>query len=98
MLEDTRLLKFYIDLTPRQREVLQLVSKGLKNQEIAARLSITPSVVAEHLSNIYQLVGALDELDAGSHPNRYVVVSLFAPFFERHPDLRTPLDGDALAD
>jgi DNA-binding NarL/FixJ family response regulator len=41
MIDDTHLMKFYIDLTPRQRQVLQLVCKGLRNRDIAQRLNIT---------------------------------------------------------
>lgn len=81
----TGLLKFYIGLTPRQREVLQLVSMGLTNQEIARRLCVTPGVIAGHLTNIYE------ELAAAGFPavksSRYQVILLFGTFFQRHPEL-----------
>jgi DNA-binding NarL/FixJ family response regulator len=45
------------DLTRREREVLNLVAKGLTNQEIADRLSITEGTVKNHVHNI---LGKLD--------------------------------------
>ena len=45
------------ELTPREREVLDLVAKGLTNQEIAERLMITEGTVKNHVHNI---LGKLD--------------------------------------
>lgn len=84
MYEDNDLLRFYIRLTPRQREVLQLVSQGLTNKQAAAHLCIAPSVVAGYLTTIYETLAA-DEALGGSAPNRYVLISLYAEFFRRHP-------------
>jgi NarL family two-component system response regulator LiaR len=39
-------------LTPREVEVLQLVARGLSNQEIAARLHIAERTAAKHVCNI----------------------------------------------
>jgi DNA-binding NarL/FixJ family response regulator len=38
-----------VRLTPRQREVALAVAEGLSNEEIAARLVVTPGRVANHL-------------------------------------------------
>ncbi len=86
MEDDTRLLRFYVGLTPRQREVLQLVSMGMSNREAAARLFVAPSVVAGHLTNIYGEIACVEGLPV-AQPNRYVVVRLFGDFFERYPEL-----------
>lgn len=41
------------DLTPREREVYELVITGKCNKEIAAQLGITTRTVRFHLSNIF---------------------------------------------
>ena len=42
------------ELTPREREVLDLVVHGLSNKEICERLSVTVAAVRFHLKHIYQ--------------------------------------------
>lgn len=42
------------ELTQREREVLQLVTEGASNKEIAARLNITENTVKNHLRNILE--------------------------------------------
>ncbi len=44
-------------ISPREQQVLQLVSAGLSNREIAARFSISASTVKTHLENIYRKLG-----------------------------------------
>jgi DNA-binding CsgD family transcriptional regulator len=44
-------------LTPRQREVLQLVAAGATNNEIARRLSVSEHTVKKHLENAYEKLG-----------------------------------------
>jgi DNA-binding NarL/FixJ family response regulator len=44
-------------LTPRQREVLDLVAEGLSNAQIARRLFLTEFTVKQHLSKAYKLLG-----------------------------------------
>ena len=43
----------YQPLTPREREILQLMSEGLPNKTIAMRLSISERTVTTHVANIY---------------------------------------------
>jgi len=40
-------------LTPREREILNLMSQGLPNKTIASRLSISERTVTTHIANIY---------------------------------------------
>lgn len=44
-------------LTPRELELIKLVAEGLRNKEIAERLSITEGTVKIHLHNIYDKLG-----------------------------------------
>lgn len=44
-------------LTPRERDVVRLVSEGLKNKQIAERLSVADVTVRHHLTSIYSKVG-----------------------------------------
>jgi ATP/maltotriose-dependent transcriptional regulator MalT len=45
-------------LTPREREVLDMLSEGLRNREIAKRLFISEKTVKVHVSNILRKTGA----------------------------------------
>jgi DNA-binding NarL/FixJ family response regulator len=45
------------DLTPREKQVLELVEQGLKNKEIARELSIRPGTVKIHLKHIFEKTG-----------------------------------------
>jgi len=40
-------------LTPREREVLELMAEGRTNAAVAAALVVTPSAVEKHVSNIF---------------------------------------------
>lgn len=41
-----------LDLTEREREVLTLMIEGLNNTQIAGRLTVSPSTIKSHVSNI----------------------------------------------
>jgi len=45
-------------LTPRELEILRLIAVGMRNQEIADQLFISPATVKRHIANVY------DKLDA----------------------------------
>lgn len=55
---DTRLDR----LTPREREIAQLIGGGASNKEIAGRLSITEATVKAHLTAIFRKLGLSDRL------------------------------------
>jgi len=52
-------------LTPREREVLNLMAEGLSNGGIAERLVVSQGAVEKHISNVFMKLG-LDPED-GSH-------------------------------
>ncbi len=59
-------------LTPRERDVMELVAQGRSNAAIAAQLAITERAVAKHTSNIF---GKLD-LPPSDDDNRRVLAVL----------------------
>ncbi|HVR31033.1 MAG TPA: response regulator transcription factor [Thermoanaerobaculia bacterium] len=56
-LEDSETSTAEPALTPRELELVRLVALGLRNKEIADRLSITEGTVKVHLHNIYDKLG-----------------------------------------
>lgn len=50
-------------LSPREREVIALVGEGLKNQQIANRLSLSEITVRHHLTSIFAKLGVADRLE-----------------------------------
>lgn len=51
-------------LTPRQLEVLNSVSRGFTNREIADQFGISPESVKTHLENIFVRIGASSRSEA----------------------------------
>jgi DNA-binding NarL/FixJ family response regulator len=48
------------DLTPRERDVLELVAQGRRNAAIATALGMAPKTVANHLSSIFTKLQVTD--------------------------------------
>ena len=52
------------DLTEREREVLDLITKGMANKQIAHALNISDSTVKAHVGSIFQRIGVADRTSA----------------------------------
>ncbi|RJP51080.1 MAG: DNA-binding response regulator [Anaerolineaceae bacterium] len=55
-----------LDLTEREREVLSLMIEGLNNTQIAGRLTVSPSTIKSHVSNILSKLGVTSRTEAVS--------------------------------
>jgi DNA-binding NarL/FixJ family response regulator len=51
-------------LSPREREVLLLVTNGMANKQIARALGITERTVKAHLGSVYRHIGVADRTSA----------------------------------
>ncbi|MHC9002338.1 LuxR C-terminal-related transcriptional regulator [Enterobacter adelaidei] len=52
------------NFTPRQKEVLHMIMRGLPNKKIAAQLSISEPTVKEHISHILKKMGVNTRMEA----------------------------------
>jgi DNA-binding CsgD family transcriptional regulator len=67
-------------LSPRERQVLEMASKGLTNRQIASRLSVTVHAVKFHLAGVYRKLGVRNRTEA--------VVVFLAAMTRRIPEVR----------
>lgn len=65
----------YGNLTDREKEVLQLLSEGLSNTEIAERLIISSHTAKVHVSNILSKLDVTDRVQAAVKAYQYDLVS-----------------------
>lgn len=63
------------DLTERERAVLALMAEGLNNTQIAGRLTVQPSTVKAHVSNILSKLGVASRTEAVAMALRNKLVS-----------------------
>jgi two-component system response regulator DesR len=62
-------------LSERERQVLQLISGGSTNREIAERLYISPHTVKDHTSTLYRKIKAKNRADAIQRAQRLGLLS-----------------------
>jgi DNA-binding NarL/FixJ family response regulator len=58
------------DLTPRERQVLELLGEGLANKQISRRLGIKEKTVKAHLTSVFQRIGVADRTAAALWASR----------------------------
>jgi two-component system, NarL family, nitrate/nitrite response regulator NarL len=63
-------------LTPREKEVVRLICRGLRNKQIAENLQITPGTVKVHLMHIFEKTGLKDRLALAVHGRELVGLEL----------------------
>ncbi|HRV92484.1 MAG TPA: response regulator transcription factor [Anaerolineae bacterium] len=62
------------DLTPREKEVLALMIKGLNNSKIAEHLVVSPSTVRFHVSNVLSKLNATSRTEAVAYALQHNLV------------------------
>lgn len=58
-------------LTPRETEVLQLVTQGMRNKEIGLQLGLSPRTVEVHLKNVYEKLGVSSRTQAVAYASSH---------------------------
>ena len=64
-----------LDLTERERVVLALMVEGLNNTQIAGRLTVSPSTIKSHVSNILTKLGVSSRTEAVTLALRHGLVT-----------------------
>lgn len=54
-------------ITPRERDIIEQLCRGLKNREIAVALAITPGTVKTHLMHVFEKTGMKDRFQLALH-------------------------------
>ncbi len=65
----------YFGLSEREREILKLIADGASNQQIAERLSITPSTVQTHRAHILEKLGLRTTVELIKYAVRHGLVA-----------------------
>ncbi len=66
-------------LTPRESEIVRYVAVGMRNAEVAARLSLSESTVKTHLTNIFQKLGIRDRIELTRYAIKTGLVTVHDP-------------------
>ena len=63
-------------LTPREHQILVLVSDGLTMQQVASRLGISPRTVETHVAKLYRKLGVRTRVQAVSRAAQLGLIDL----------------------
>lgn len=63
-----------VDLSKREVEILEQISKGLNYQQIAENLFIAPSTVRKHIENIYKKMQVHNKMEAVQKASRHGII------------------------
>ena len=72
--EEAQLHRLAGQLTPREKEILQLMAQGLDNRAIAEKLFISFTTVRGHVQNILEKLEAHSKLEAVARANQYGLI------------------------
>ena len=62
-------------LSPREMEVLALISESMTNEEIADKLFLSPKTVKTHMRNIFAKSGIRNRVEAALMYTRHALIS-----------------------
>ncbi len=62
-------------LTAREQEVVELICRGMKNKQIAEKLTITTGTVKVHLMHIFEKTGVKDRLELAMEARKILGIS-----------------------
>lgn len=74
--EETSVEDLAEPLTPREQEILTLLSQGLSNRQISGKLYISEHTVKFHISALYAKLAVSSRAEAVSRGARYGLISL----------------------
>jgi DNA-binding CsgD family transcriptional regulator len=61
----------WASLTPAEYDVVRLVTAGLANKDIAARLFVSPRTVQTHLTHVYTKLGLTSRMQLAQEAARH---------------------------
>ncbi len=84
--EDNPAVRKVNEMTERERQVIELICKGMRNKGIAEKLFITETTVRHHLTSVFNKleVGTRLELVIYAFKNQLVKLPVNHPTFERN--------------
>ena len=69
-------LALFEELTEREREILQLLAQGTRNDDIARKLFISPQTVQTHVRNLLAKLGVHSKLEAVAFAVKHGAISV----------------------